>query len=219
MQPDFCRKKSGYARLEEKWSASVSSLVWEATTSTKHRLHSCSHSWTRGTGPIFFVVFLPCSLLCSFPPSPHTEQLEKGDPTSSKKRAIKNCLVWTLTCVDRAALWVEILWVEDFVTPGVNHKNYENSTLFVYCMFIDCKCECFEDSAKKSVYWRCLWDLETSKNWLIMCPLYDHTLYTGLPEGSRDPAGILSGAKRQDWSLDGCAGWSVVHIKKQNIYL
>ena len=42
--PDSRRKESGYARLEERWSASVSSLAWEATTSTKHELRWCSHT-------------------------------------------------------------------------------------------------------------------------------------------------------------------------------
>ena len=37
-------KESGYARLEERWSASVSSLALEATTSTKHELRWCSHT-------------------------------------------------------------------------------------------------------------------------------------------------------------------------------
>ena len=41
---DSRRKESGYARLEERWSASVSSLAWEATTSTKHELRWCSHT-------------------------------------------------------------------------------------------------------------------------------------------------------------------------------
>ena len=34
--PNSRWKESSYARLEERWSASVSSLAWEATTSTKH---------------------------------------------------------------------------------------------------------------------------------------------------------------------------------------
>ena len=45
-------RKSGYARLEEKWSASVSTLAWEASRSTKHELRWCSHTWTRCTGPV-----------------------------------------------------------------------------------------------------------------------------------------------------------------------
>ena len=45
---------SGYARLEERWSTSVSSLVWEASTSTKHEIRWCSHTWMRGTGPVFW---------------------------------------------------------------------------------------------------------------------------------------------------------------------
>ena len=36
--PDSRRKESGYTRLEERWSASVSCLAWEAITSTKHEL-------------------------------------------------------------------------------------------------------------------------------------------------------------------------------------
>ena len=31
-------------RLEERWSALVSSLAWEATTSTNHELRWCSHT-------------------------------------------------------------------------------------------------------------------------------------------------------------------------------
>ena len=34
----------------------------------------------RGTGTIFFVVLLPCLLLCSLPPSLNAGQLEKGNP-------------------------------------------------------------------------------------------------------------------------------------------
>ena len=45
---------SGYTRLEERWSASVWSLVWEAATSTKHEFRWCSHTWMRGIGPVFW---------------------------------------------------------------------------------------------------------------------------------------------------------------------
>ena len=37
--PDSRRKESGYTRLEEGWSASVSCLAWEAIMFTKHELH------------------------------------------------------------------------------------------------------------------------------------------------------------------------------------
>ena len=36
--------KSGYARLEERWSASVLSLAWEVSMSTKHDLRWCLHT-------------------------------------------------------------------------------------------------------------------------------------------------------------------------------
>ena len=36
--------KSGYVRLEERWSASVLSLAWEVSMSTKHDLRWCSHT-------------------------------------------------------------------------------------------------------------------------------------------------------------------------------
>ena len=47
--PDSRQKESGYTRLEEGLSASVSCLAWEAIMSTKHELR-CT---TSGTGPIF----------------------------------------------------------------------------------------------------------------------------------------------------------------------
>lgn len=61
----------------------------------------------RGTGPVFGVVVLPCSLLCSLAVSPHAGQLEKADPTDQghcqqvAKRAIKN--VRTSAHIERAA--------------------------------------------------------------------------------------------------------------------
>ena len=42
--PDSRWEESGYARLEQRWSASLSSLAWEATTSTKHEVRWCSHT-------------------------------------------------------------------------------------------------------------------------------------------------------------------------------
>ena len=122
--PDSRWKESGYsyAKLEERWSASVSSLAWGATTSTKHKFCWCSHTWTRGTGPGFLVVLLPCSLLCSFP-SPHEGKLEKGDPTdqghyqqstSSENSYKKCCPVRTLARVDSVG--------GKFRNTGVDHK-------------------------------------------------------------------------------------------------
>ena len=82
--------------------------------------------------PRFLVVLLPCSLLCSLPPSTHVGQLEKGDPTDHRYcqqgQVVKKSR--TLARVDRAAVyvWVEISWVENFVTPGLTMKITKIST-------------------------------------------------------------------------------------------
>ena len=48
--------------------------------------------------------------------------------------------------------------------------------------------------------------------WLLFICVYCVASHnTGLPEGSRDPTGILSGVKRWGWSLDGCPGWPTAH--------
>ena len=75
----------------------------------------------RGTGPVFWVVLLLCSLLCSLALSPHAGQLEKADPTdqghcqqgtSSEKGYKKRPDVSTYreSC--------KILWVKIFMTLG-----------------------------------------------------------------------------------------------------
>ena len=69
-----------YARLEGRWSTSVSILRGrlprlQSTKSVGARIPE------REVLARFFVVLLPCSLLCSLPPSTHVGQLEKVDPT------------------------------------------------------------------------------------------------------------------------------------------
>ena len=68
-------------------------------------------------------VLLPCSLLCSLPPSPHARQLEKGDlwikGTVNRAQVAKKSQ--TLAHVDRAAVWGG-----KFRDTRVNHENNKN---------------------------------------------------------------------------------------------
>ena len=100
-QPDSCRKESGYARVEERWSASVSRLVWEATTSTKHDRSPLVLAYLNERyWPRFLVVLLSLVHFSVHFLHHHTrDKLEKGDPTdqgycqqgtSSEKELSKN---------------------------------------------------------------------------------------------------------------------------------
>ena len=113
----------------------MSSLAWEATTSAKHKLCWCcipdERYWHH-----FFVVLLPCSLLCSLPPSLNAGQLEKGTlrikgtvnrAQVAKKSYRDRCPVQTLASVDRAAVWVENFVGGKFHDTGVNHRTMKIS--------------------------------------------------------------------------------------------
>ena len=59
------RKASGYARLEERWSTSVSSLAWEATTKHKPEVATCALTSLLVTDNVLGYGSRPLNMLCA----------------------------------------------------------------------------------------------------------------------------------------------------------
>ena len=120
-----------YVRLEEKWSASVSTLAWEASRSTKHKLRWCSHTWTRCTGPVrasaLFTSLFTSSIITrgtAWERGPYRSRALSTARAQVAKKSYKKCRsVRTLARVDKAVVWVEIFMSGKFRDTGVNHGN------------------------------------------------------------------------------------------------